>query len=269
MPGRLIWQNEERCVIGDTVFQTLPVGLLDRDEPHISMEGADFFLFKEKPLIDEYVELIEELQPQHIVELGIMEGGSTAFLLEVARPRRLVAIDIKPPTKPALRDYVSSRGLEDVARIHDHVDQADRERLAEIVDASFGASPLDLVVDDCSHLYEPTRASFNELFPRLRRGGVYAIEDWSWAHATLGSDSPNGLWTDQVPLTRLVFELVLAVASVPGLVSSIVIEEGSLRLRRGDADIGREDFDISACSTARGRGLLATESASSAAPGND
>jgi predicted methyltransferase len=35
---------------------------------------------------------------------------------------------------------------------------------------------LDLVVDDTSHL-GPTRASFNTLFPRLRPGGVYVIED--------------------------------------------------------------------------------------------
>ena len=64
--------------------------------------------------------------------------------------------------------------------IHTDVDQSDRGHLAKIADEAFGDAPLDLVVDDCSHQYEATRASFNELFPRLRAGGLYTIEDWDW-----------------------------------------------------------------------------------------
>ena len=44
------------------------------------------------------------------------------------------------------------------------------------------ADELDLVVDDASHTYEETKASFEFLFPLLRPGGIYVIEDWSWAH---------------------------------------------------------------------------------------
>ena len=41
---------------------------------------------------------------------------------------------------------------------------------------------IDLVVDDASHLYEQTKATFAMLFPLVRPGGNYVIEDWSWAH---------------------------------------------------------------------------------------
>jgi hypothetical protein len=40
---------------------------------------------------------------------------------------------------------------------------------------------MNLVVDDASHTYEDTKASFETLFPLLQPGGIYAIEDWSWA----------------------------------------------------------------------------------------
>ena len=43
--------------------------------------------------------------------------------------------------------------------------------------------PLDLVLDDASHALDPTRASFEVLFPRLAPGGLYAIEDWNADHA--------------------------------------------------------------------------------------
>src|SRR5213596_1941251 len=109
MPGALTWQSDERCVVGEITFQTLPSDLFDRDPPSFSVEGADFILWKGRPLIERYVELLEKLRPRHILELGILEGGGTALLLELARPNLLVAVDRRPPTDPALRDYVSRR----------------------------------------------------------------------------------------------------------------------------------------------------------------
>ena len=146
-------------------------------------------IYKPRSMVERLADLIEELEPQHIFELGIFGGGGTLFLAELARPRRLVAIDRLPLKQ--IRDQVDTRaaeaGLEGVVRTFGEVDQADRGRLAEIAEEAFEGGALDLVVDDCSHLYEPTRASFNELFPRLRPGGVYVIEDWEWAHSPVGS----------------------------------------------------------------------------------
>ena len=249
--------TDDRCVVAGKVFQTLPVDLFERDKPSVSMEGADFWLFKERPLIEHYVALVEELQPRFIFELGIYQGGSTAFLNEFARPERLVAIDLEPPRRPEFHKYLEDEGTECV-RIHEGVDQADRRRLAQIAREEFGEHPLDLVIDDCSHLYEPSRASFNELFPRLRPGGVYVIEDWRWAHTVLDAEQPDGMWPEEVPLSRLAFECVLALPSIPGLISAVRVDEASVEIRRGDADVDPEDFDISASYTPRGRGMLST-----------
>jgi hypothetical protein len=249
----LTWQSEERCVVGGNVFQTLPVDLLARDKPSISTDGADFLLFKERPLVERYVELLEELRPGNIVELGIMEGGGTAFLYELARPRRLVAIDRRRPLGSALRDYLAARDLDRTMRIYDDVDQADRRRLAEIVEEEFDDQPLDLVVDDCSHMYEATRASFNELFPRLRSGGLFTIEDWPWAH----EEPVAEMWADQVPLTRLLLELVVALPSLPGLISEITINAEAVQIRRGDASVDPLGFDVVGGLDEAGRSLLA------------
>jgi len=260
MLGTVTWQNEDRCVVGGKVFQTLPLAFEIGRWPASLMEGADFFLFKERTLVERYVELAEKLRPQRIFELGIYAGGSTAFLFELAHPRVLVAIDHKPPNGPALRNYIASEDLDEVIRIHDDVDQADRGRLAAIAAEAFGDEPLDLVIDDCSHLYEPTRASFNELFPRLRPGGVYVIEDWPWAHPPLEAEDPERvLYPGQVPLTRLLFEVMLAIPSVPGLIADVTVFPRSLRVTRGDAKVEPERFEIAACSNQKGRRLLAAD----------
>jgi hypothetical protein len=111
-------------------------------------------------------------------------------------------------------------------------------------------------VDDCSHLYEPTRASFNELFPRLRPGGVYLMEDWRWAHEAVDLEG-DGFWPDETPLTRLVFEIVLAVPSVPGLIADVSIDADLVQIRRGEATADPRGFDITQCCKPRGRQLLA------------
>jgi hypothetical protein len=168
-----------------------------------------------------------------------------------------VAIDQAPGEWPELRRLVAERGFEDSARLYGNFEQSDRGRLAKIFEENFGDQQLDLVVDDCSHLYEQTRQSFNELFPRLRPGGVYVIEDWRWAHPALDAEDQEGLWPEQMPLTRLVFELVLALPSVEGLIDEIRIDQTSVALWRGEAKVDPAGFEISACSNPRGRKLLA------------
>lgn len=253
MAGTLTWKSDERCLVGYVTFQIPPIGILESEQPSIQMAGADFLLLKPRALIDRYVEVIEELRPLRIFELGILEGGSTALLWELAQPRVIAAIDHRPPGSPALRDFVSRRGLEEVMHIHTDVDQADRSRLAKIADEAFGDAPLDLVVDDCSHLYESTLASFNELFPRLRSGGLYTIEDWDWTREERLAE----VFADQVPLTRLILELMLVVASGSDLISEIAVADGLVRVKRGEAEIEARDFDILACLEGGGLDALA------------
>lgn len=255
MPTMLNWNEDRRFVVGETAFQSMP----ETTNPQYELGEGEFFVFKPRNLVEDYAELLETLRPKQILELGVFQGGSTMFLAELARPRKLVAIDLKEldETRDRLERQAAATGLAGAVRVFGEVDQADRDRMAEIVETEFENEGLDLVIDDCSHMYEPTRASFNELFPRLRPGGVYLIEDWRWAHTELGSEHPGGLYPGEVPLTRLLFEIVLAIPSVPGLVEDISIGLQTARITRGDAVVAPSTFDISACSNPPGRALLA------------
>jgi SAM-dependent methyltransferase len=252
----LTWKDEQRFALGGTTFLTMPSEFLTEGA---HLREGEFFIFKPRMAVDRYVALIDELRPQHIFELGIHQGGSTLFFAELARPRRLAAIDRLPlpEVRKRLSTYAAERCLSDVLRTFVEVDQADRARLAEIVEETFDGNALDLVVDDCSHLYEQTRASFNELFPRLRPGGVYVIEDWRWAHTELGKEPLEGFFPDQVPLTRLLFEIVLAIPGIPGLISEVSIHIGAAMITRGEASVDPAAFDVAACSNPRGQALLA------------
>jgi SAM-dependent methyltransferase len=255
--SELTWKDESRFVLGGTTFQALPADVFAEDS-HLELRNGEFLVFKARPLVERYVALIDELEPQHIFELGFFQGGSTLFFAELARPRRLVSIDRRPLTEARKRveSHAADRGLSGVVRTYGEVDQADRQSLADLVDEAFRHAALDLVIDDCSHLYEPTRGSFNELFPRLRPGGAYVIEDW-WPHTPVDGGPSNGRFGDHMPLARLVFEIVLAIQGMPDLIAEVSIDTELALIRRGEAEIEPTSFDVSASSTPTGQALLA------------
>jgi predicted O-methyltransferase YrrM len=211
-----------------------------------------FCVVKRADLVVAYLDLLADLRPATIVELGVFQGGSCALLALAARPGMLVAVELDEERVPALDALVAARGLGDRIHVHHGVDQADATTLGRVVDHHLAGRPLDLVVDDASHLVVPTRASFNVLFPRLRPGGVYIIEDWAWAHVGYGTHRPT-----ETPLTVLVFEIAMALPSRPGLIAELRVDRDWALVVRGDADVDPATFDISACYADRGRALLA------------
>lgn len=137
-----------------------------------------FVLLKDDTARDRYLEQLRRHRGGNILELGIYQGGSAALAMLAAEPRRLVAVDISEPVE-ALEVFREARGLEDTLRTHYRCDQGDRAGLARILDEEFGDEPIDLIVDDASHLHDQTLASFEVAFPRLRPGGELVIEDWT------------------------------------------------------------------------------------------
>jgi predicted O-methyltransferase YrrM len=239
----LDWMDDKYFTIGDTTFVTT--------KPARLRSTADrFFIVKSTAMMDRYAALLDELEPRNIVELGIYAGGSTAFFAEAARPEMLVACDISTDRVEALDEFVARHHLEDAVALHYGVDQGDTARLREIVTEHFGAKALDLVADDASHALELTRASFNVLFPRLRPGGMYVIEDWGWAH------NGYGMRPDEKPLTLLMFEIVMSMPLAQGVVAELHISPGLLQIRRGDAPVDAETFDISRMYDERSRALI-------------
>ena len=183
---------------------------------------------KIRPLLEAYIALWAELRPRRVVELGVCRGGSTAMLAELGGAERIVSVELSETRLEDLDHYIEARGARDVVHPHYGVDQADRERLVQIIDDEFGGRPLDLVIDDASHRYRESRASFEVLFPSLRPGGLYLLEDWRSQHmlaaqlasALAASDDVRHeierrmIAEDRVapdtPMSRLVMELVIA-----------------------------------------------------------
>jgi SAM-dependent methyltransferase len=242
---RITWQEGGEFELGDRRFVCSPIGFRKTTR-------KQFCLAKTPEMIDGYVDLLEREQPQRIFEVGIFRGGSTALFAELARPEKLVAIDIEPHPIAPLASFIDERGLASSVTTRWGVDQSDVTQLREIAATEFDNSPLDLVIDDASHELEPSRRTFDALFPLLRPGGTYLLEDWSWAHL-------NGLdvWTQKPPLTLLVFELVIASSFHPELIERVEVDRMQALIRRGRGEITEsERFSLARLVGERGEQML-------------
>lgn len=207
-----------------------------------------FRFFKLKGLMDDYESFFAthaSFRPRRIFELGIFDGGSAVLWYEIFHPEKLVAIDVADrEDSPYFREYVRSRDLAERICTYWRVNQADKDRLRRIVAEEFDGGP-DLVIDDCSHLYAPTLASFEALFPLMSPGGLYVIEDWAWAHWPESGTLEHG-WAAEQPLTDFVFKLVEAAGSSHrGLIQGLTIGAGFVVIERGSGAIrNRAEFRL-------------------------
>jgi hypothetical protein len=259
MFDRLVWE-QDRILLDDLVFH------LGRLKASAAQGGTDGFVFdKGRRILDQYAAVLSRfvLPTRYLLELGIYDGGSIAFWFEHLRPGRYVALDKRPwSDSPYFSHYVESRGLSGQIKTYWETDQGDREALRRIVASEFDG-PLDIVLDDASHQYEPTKASFETLFPLLRPGGLYVIEDWSWGcWPTLPDKFPIPKGSE---LPRLVCEIMEAAGSMSRfivgsgplstlcpLIASVTVTADLVLVERGPAEVGKAvDFSLDRSITRR------------------
>lgn len=267
---RLEWQDDH-FMIDELVFY------LKRPDHLAADRDRDWFVL-DKPtrLLDQYRALWPRISAnaiQNLLELGIYDGGSIVFWFELLAPVKYVALDLAPwGDIDYFRRYLESRNLGSRIKTYWQTDQGDREGLRTICQDEFDG-PLDLVVDDASHLYAPTRASFETLFPLLRPGGLFIIEDWSWG---CWPNLPKLSHPDGTELPQLVHQLTDAAGSmqrflkqgVPGeshlwalqpLIASVTVYPDIVVVERGPAEASEVvDFDLESYITRRPRSGLAT-----------
>jgi SAM-dependent methyltransferase len=140
---------------------------------------------KSRDNIETYIRVLSnsEITFSDVLEIGIMRGGSCAFVNSLLTPKHHLAIDIIE-RQSGLRHFaelVSLDGRKLVPRYD--ISQADTDSIARFfADISGSDASFDLIIDDASHDYDLTLKAFNGLLPLLRPGGIYALEDWGWAH---------------------------------------------------------------------------------------
>lgn len=207
-------------------------------------------LLKGKPFALAELNAMQGINPRRMLELGVFQGGSAALWMALLpQLERYVGVDIAH-LAINFPEAVVNHPRWAAVRLRGETSQDDRAALERILTEEFATEPLDVIMDDASHSYGPSRASFEFLFPRVRPGGVYFIEDWSWAH--WAGEWQTTLRYDDAALSNLVLRLMLISASRPDIISKMLVLRQFVAVYRGSADLA-DDFDLDAFLLTRGR----------------
>lgn len=129
---------------------------------------------KTAEIIDAYNELFlhiyPKFHPQRMLEIGIWHGGSLAMWRDVFDTCQIVGIDCLDLMTATAKEHLS----ED-PRVSWHLFGCPSPRLKDI-------GEFDLIIDDGLHGTEVVLPTFDLLWPKLKPGGLFVIEDWKPDH---------------------------------------------------------------------------------------
>lgn len=101
---------------------------------------------------------------KNVLEIGVYHGGSLKYLESKFQNAKIYGIDIENKTQ-----YDSDRIKTFIAN------QESREDLEKFIEET--NVEFDIIIDDGGHTMKQQQISFGFLFKKLKKGGIYILED--------------------------------------------------------------------------------------------
>jgi len=139
-------------------------------------------------LVHNYVEKYEKFLSEYrekefkLLEIGVDKGHSVKMWKEYFTKAQIYAIDILDLT------HMSEERVSIILGSQNDV------KFLEGISDKYG--PFDIIIDDGSHINEDMEISFVTLFPLLKPGGFYIVEDmhacyWPWVQKDINRNFTN------------------------------------------------------------------------------
>ncbi|MDR2893474.1 MAG: class I SAM-dependent methyltransferase [Deltaproteobacteria bacterium] len=226
---------------------------LDHQHYEKKTDNDLILLCKTQRLLNVYLDLFSRFPHKRVLEFGIFEGGSVLFCASLLKNlEKVVGVDLRPASDD-VAGIIKRHQLEDKITLHYSTPQ-DAPGLRETVLKDFNGQRPDIIIDDCSHLYGPTKTTFEMMFPLLAPGGLYIIEDWAWAHWP-GYQNRGETFYDESALSNLIFEIIALRGTHQEWFEDITVKNVSMVvIQKGRIPVP-EPFGISTLTMMRGKQL--------------
>ncbi len=117
--------------------------------------------------------------PIRLLEVGVYNGESMKILSTFFPDSYIVGVDLE-------MKHIDFSRYPNV-----HYEQADQTNASVLTSVCNRHAPtgFDIIIDDASHIGSYSQATFEALFPKLKSGGIYIVEDWGTGY---WNDWPDG-----------------------------------------------------------------------------
>ena len=143
--NELEWHGEKEFSVGGVRF------LCELNDDSLKTNDERFILLKDRGSLETYAEVFSSTQPKTVLEFGIFQGGSPTLFSLWWDLDKFVGVDLCPPVQ-GFDEFCRRHPVGQRIRSHYGVSQTDKTRIDRIVRDEFGDNPLDVVIDDASHL---------------------------------------------------------------------------------------------------------------------
>jgi len=132
--------------------------------------------------ITKFLEIVAELRPKAVLEIGTANGGTLFLFTRVADPEaKIISIDLPggpfgggyPKWKIPLYKSFEQKGQ----KIYLLRKNSHNPKTLDEVKGILGDEKLDLLFIDADHTYEGVRKDFEMYAPLVRKGGIVAFHD--------------------------------------------------------------------------------------------
>jgi hypothetical protein len=103
-------------------------------------------------------------EPICLLEIGVLEGASVRMWSEYFPRARVIGVDVNPDVVKFETERIT-------------IEIANQANVAQLVELAIRYGPFDIVLDDGSHMWNDQITSLQYLYPFVRAGGFYVIED--------------------------------------------------------------------------------------------
>ncbi|WP_439555534.1 O-methyltransferase [Dyadobacter sp.] len=122
-----------------------------------------------------FYRLIQNFQPQNIIELGTSLGLTTLYLSKANSTARITSFEGCPQTAAKAREHFANMGATNIEVVLGNIDQTLPDKLRDL------SQKIDFLYVDANHRYEPTVRYFEDCLPYAHNNSVFIFDDIYWS----------------------------------------------------------------------------------------
>ena len=165
------------------------------------IDGCPVPVYQDEGELKRLIELVKELKPKRILEIGSLHGGTLWYWMHAAEGAEIVSIDSGVQSFDSRFSDIEQARLElwpeweletgcTITQV-----RAD-STFAYTIEEAAKYAPYDFIFIDGGHWYEVALADFQNYWPMLRKGGLLAFHDIAYPDGNPDNYNVGRVWRE-------------------------------------------------------------------------